>query len=112
MEETYQEIYQLIKETSGQEGTEFEIGAFSGLGWLYAPYKSTTFDGLYPKLVLKQQKQAVHVYVTLFENGKSLLENYTEVFGKSAIGKSCIRIKKLTPERKAALLELIELARK
>ena len=109
MEELYQEIYQLMKDETGQEGRDFAIGAFSGLGWLYAPYKSASFDGLYPKICLKEQKNAVHVYVTLFVDGKSVIENYTAIFGKSAIGKSCIRVKKLTRQRREALEEIINL---
>ena len=70
METIYDEVNQMITNLTGQQGEEFEAGAFSGLGWLFFHYKCSTYDGRYPRVSLKLQKNAVHVYVHAWENRK------------------------------------------
>ena len=111
MDELYSEIKNIIEKQAQKAGELFESGKFSGLGWYFYHYKCSTYDGPYPRICLKQQKNGVHVYTALWQDGKSVLEDYVDVFGKSAIGKGCIRIKKMTPARKEALLEILDLAK-
>lgn len=111
MDELYLELKELIESHSGQKGLLFEAGAFSGLGWYFFHYKCSTFDGPYPRVSLKQQKNAVHVYTALWDNGKSVLEDYVGIFGKSGVGKGCLRIRKLTPARRQALIEILGIAK-
>lgn len=111
LQSLYYEIKSLIDEETGELGQEYEYGKFKGLGWLVYNYSNTSYEGPLPRISLKLQKSAVHVYVMLWINGKPVLENYVHVFGKSAVGKGCLRIKKLDAERKRALKEIIAAAK-
>jgi len=106
LEALYIEIEGLIEERLGEKGKPFTVGKFSGLGWLDFHYRCSTYEGLYPRISLKRQANAVHVYVMHVAYG--LLKDYVDIFGKTGIGKGCIRIKKLTPERHDALLEIVD----
>jgi len=114
MADTLQPLYDEIKNTIenevGEPGYNFAYRSFEGQGWLNFHYVCSTYEGQYPRIVLKQQKEAVHFYVMLWVDGKPILENYTSIFGKSSVGKSCIRIKKLNDERRNAIVEIIRLA--
>jgi hypothetical protein len=105
LEQLHNEIKELIEEHVGEKAKTFTLGKFSGLGWLEFHYICSTYDRLYPRIVLKCQSNAIHVYIMSREYG--LLERYISVFGKTGLGKGCIRIKKLTPERQEALIEII-----
>jgi len=111
MENLYNEVYDLIKNETNDNGTDFTSGKFNGLGWYFYHYKCSTHDGPYPRIALKQQKNGVHVYTALWENNRSILQEYEDVFGKSNLGQGCIRLKKLTPERQKALREILGKAR-
>jgi len=104
----YDEIRHIIESKIGEAGEKFSYGKFDGLGWLNFHYTCSTYDGLFPRISLKQQKNAVHIYVMMWKDGRPLLENYVNVFGKSAIGKGCLRIKKLNEEFKKAICEIID----
>ena len=108
--ELYDKILNKIELKYGEAGKNFTCGKFEGLGWDFYHYKCSTYDGPYPRVALKQQKNGTHVYTMLWEDGKSVLEDYIDVFGKSAVGKGCLRIKKLTPEREAALDAILDVA--
>lgn len=102
----YEEILALLEEVIGEKGKSFTVGKFSGIGWLDFHYKCTTYDGLYPRISLKQQANGVHIYVMSGE--AEFLNEFIDIFGKSAIGKGCVRIKKLTPERQDGIVKMVE----
>lgn len=106
----YHEIKALIDEQVGEVGREYTIGKFTGDGWLNFHYVCSTYDGQYPRISLKQQKQSVNFYLMLWIDGKPVLENYQSVFGKTALGKGCLRLKKIDDKGKVALKEIIALA--
>lgn len=106
----YDRIKKIINEVVGEEGVEYTLGKFTGDGWLNFHYVCSTYDGQYPRVSLKQQKAGVHVYIMLWIEGKPILENYIDVFGKTAVGKGCLRLKKLTDEGEVALREIIQCA--
>ena len=110
LQNLYNEIEQLINSEAGESGRPFVYGKFEGVGWLNFHYSCTAYEGPYPRIALKQQKNAIHFYVMLWVEGKSILENYIHIFGKTSIGKGCIRIKKLSDERKNALSEIVRIA--
>ena len=96
----------MVEHVMGIVGKTFTVGKFTGLGWLDFHYVCSTYDGMYPRISLKKQSNGVHLYVMSPDDG--LLAEYEDVFGKSGIGKGCIRIKTLTPERMAGLREIVE----
>ena len=112
LEILYNEIESIITNEVGESGRIFTFGKFEGIGWLDFHYKCSTYDGLYPRISLKQQTNAVHFYIILWIDGKPVLDDYIEIFGKSAVGKGCLRIKKLDETRRAALVEIIRHAKK
>ncbi|MCL2610416.1 MAG: hypothetical protein FWE02_01935 [Defluviitaleaceae bacterium] len=107
LEILYDEIKSMIDSFTGENGKQFTCGQFEGLGWLDFYYKTTTYEGYYPRISLKIRSKAVHFYIMLWKDGKPILEDYIEVFGKSSVGKGCLRIKKLNDEKRLALKEII-----
>jgi len=105
LNELYDEIEQLIEDITGQIGMPFTLGAFSGMGWCYAPTPMSKDP--YPNITIKQQKNAIHVYYAFWKFNEDEKKRFTSIFGQSAAGKSCIRIKKMTSERKEALAYII-----
>lgn len=77
----------------------FKDRSFVGVGYNFLPYKNTCYDGVWPQISMTVQKNNVSVYIMYFPNGKPIVEEYINVFGKSNVGKSCIRIKKLDVEK-------------
>lgn len=69
-------------------------------------YKCSTYDGPWPLISFTAQKNNISLYLMLYIDGKPFIERYSEIFGKSNVGKGCIRIKKLNEERIKALNEI------
>ena len=104
------EIARIIERESGETGHDFTNGAFEGLGWLNFHYRCSTYDGPYPRIALKLQKNAVHLYLMVWVDGEPPLKRYAELFGKSAVGRCCLRIKFLDDERRKAIAEIVRIA--
>ena len=108
--ELYKKMKSLIEEITGEPGHQVVCGKFEGEGWLMYHYVCSTYDGMYPRVSIKQQKNAVHFYVMLWIAGKPILERYAYLFPKSAMGKGCLRLKKLSSETEQVLREVVQLA--
>lgn len=78
------------------------------LGYGFVPYKTSSYDGMWPLISMAPQKNSLNLYVMVYENGKPIIEQYKEVFGKSNIGKGCIRIKKFSGPRQVAVSDMIK----
>jgi hypothetical protein len=107
LQDIYNEINDIITNATNETGKPFSYGKFEGIGWLEFTYTNSTYSGPFPKISLKLQKNAVHIYIMHWLDGKPIIENYVDAFGKSATGVGCIRIKKLTEERKTALEDIV-----
>ncbi|MBM7560392.1 DUF1801 domain-containing protein [Marinitoga litoralis] len=59
------------------------------------PYKTTTYEGLFPLIGLTPQKNNISLYITIWKDGKTLPELYGKKLGKVSVGKSCVRFKKV-----------------
>jgi hypothetical protein len=103
LDELYNEIMRLVKDITKQNGMPFELGAFSAIGWRHDSSNDTPM----PYISIKKQKNAVHVYYSFWKFNEAEKRHFVSVFGKSAIGKSCIRIRKMTVERKETLTFII-----
>lgn len=106
------ELYQFINQVTGGEGVLFKTSpeAMTIVGYYVVPYKTSTYDGEYPLISIVPQKNNISIYVMVTIDGKFLVPEYAEVFGKSNIGKSCIRIKAMTDLKYQALEGLLEKA--
>ena len=110
LQSLHEEIAGILEREIGSAGRPFACGKFEGLDWLDFHYKCSTYDGPYPKIALKTQKSAVHLYVMLWLDGKPVLERYVGIFSKSAVGKGCLRINRLDDERREVVAEIARLA--
>ena len=108
MDELFNNIKTMFDTLTQEKGYEYTVGAFSGTGWLEFHYVCSSYDGPYPRMSLKQYDKTVNAYFFLYEQGASVVEKMGEIFGKSNVGKSCIRIRKLNDERIEALKFLVE----
>lgn len=86
----------------------FKTNSINLIGYGTMHYKCSTYDGPYPFVSFAPQKNNVSLYLMLFIEGKPYIEKYTSIFGKSNVGKGCIRIKKLNSERINALKEIAD----
>lgn len=103
-----QEIDKIIVNTAPKfERKFFHEGSFTGIGYNFVPYKTSCYDGLWPVILLTFQKNYVSLYVMKFIDGKSLVKEYSEIFGKSNVGQSCIRIRKLDQAKKDTIKEIV-----
>ncbi len=75
-------------------------------------YKNTYYDGKWPLLAIAPQKNTINVYAFVLIEGHYVAETFAEVFGKSNVGKSCIRIRKMNSERYTALKTIIGILKK
>ncbi len=86
----------------------FYTDSISMIGYGIVPYKNSCYDGMWPMVALAPQKNNISLYIMVFENGKPIIEDYKDVFGKSNIGKSCIRLKNLNEEKITAIKQLLD----
>ena len=106
----HDEIAGIIDRETGETGHAFAQGKFEGIGWLDFHYKCSTYDGPYPRIALRMQKDAVHLYLMVWLDGEPPLKRYTEIFGKSAVGSGCVRIRFLDDGRRRSIAEIAHIA--
>ena len=102
----FDEICNLISSEVDEVPKEYSVGKFHGLGWLFIG----NIEDSSPLIAIKEYEKTVNVYFFLFEDGRSVIEDYQEVFKKSNLGKSCICLRSLTDEKRLALRKLAKQA--
>lgn len=107
MDTLYNELVEYITRRTNENPVPISMGKFEGIGWIEMPYESAQYTGNYPTLVIKQYDKTVNLYVTLYDGDEPVAMRYASVFGKSAVGKTCIRIKKLNEAKLEALDDII-----
>ncbi|ASZ06642.1 hypothetical protein [Enterococcus thailandicus] len=105
-EKSYTQIKQLIEQETNQAGKSFTVGKFTGIGWLFIQHSPE--EPASPLIAVKQYAKTVNIYVPIDENEPPLVEQYAQIFDKSNLGKTCIRISSLTPTRLDALKALVQ----
>ncbi len=107
----FKELYQILKEEIAQEGTLFKTDSnMTMIGFKYIKYQNTNYNGMWPLIAIAPQKNNISIYVLALENDEYIVQKYGKEFGKSNIGKSCIRIKKLDEKRIESLKVIIQKA--
>lgn len=103
------ELYEFINKVVGGEGVLFKQHDDSGaiIGYYIVPYKTTNYDGEYPLISIAPQRNNISVYVMVVIDGEYLVPKYSEVFGSSNVGKSCIRIKTMNEHKYQQLEQLL-----
>ncbi|WP_159649224.1 hypothetical protein [Erysipelothrix aquatica] len=101
MEHIEQHLVHIISEIVGSPGREYHLGKFEGLAWFLNNAET-------PVVSLKKYDKTVNVYAMTWSQNHELAKAVETTFGKSAIGKSCIRIRKLTPDREQVLKNVIQ----
>lgn len=115
--EEYKEIGEFIDQTIQQTPLYKDRGLHQSesvvlLGYGFKPYKNTCYDGVWPLIGMAKQKNSLNLYVMIYKDGKSILDDYKDIFGKSNVGVGCIRIKKMNEIRKKAIEDIIAVANK
>ncbi|MFV0560190.1 MAG: hypothetical protein ACK5NA_05690 [Enterococcus sp.] len=109
-EKLFTQIQQLIEQETNLPGESFTVGKFTGIGWLFT--QPSPDEPASPMIAIKQYAKTVNVYVPIDEDEPPLVEQYAHIFGKSNLGKTCIRISSLTPARLDALKLLVNKIKK
>ncbi len=76
----------------------------------YTNYKKELIE--WPVVALASQKQYVSLYVCAVKDGKYLAEMHAKELGSVSVGKSCIRLKKLSDLHLPTLKKIIQAAAK
>ena len=96
----YTQIIDIINHETNEEPRPYSIGKFEGLAWLYNEQNE-------PQITLKEYANSVNLYAYLWDKDLNYYEEMIQVFGKSGVGKSCIRIKKLDAKKIDAIRDII-----
>lgn len=85
--------------------------AHNMLGYGSFPWRNTRKEPItWPVVALANQKNYVSIYVCSVVDGKYVAETYAKELGKASVGKSCIRLKKLTDVNLPVLKKIIQTA--
>lgn len=107
IEDINNQIQDLITHEIGEAGQAFSLGKFHGIGWIQYPEGSNLDPSDYPLIALKKYEKSVNLYAYLWDTDPVYYKHLESIFGKSAMGKSCIRIKKLNHERIQAIVDIL-----
>ncbi|MDC7233054.1 MAG: DUF1801 domain-containing protein [Spirochaetales bacterium] len=107
-----EELIRLLDRIITEEAPGLERQFFSGpsitmIGYGEMPWNTASASGTWPVISLAPQKDTVNLYIAAEKEGKPLPSFYIEDFGKSAVGKSCVRIRSVKTLKKEALISLI-----
>jgi uncharacterized protein YdhG (YjbR/CyaY superfamily) len=98
------ELHELIRTTA----PDLEPHIASGmLAYGRYHYKGKTSEGEWFHIGLASQKRYISLYVMAVEGGGYVAESYKDRLPKADIGRSCVRIKRLSDVDRDALEELI-----
>lgn len=96
----YQQIIDLINYETGEEAQVYSIGKFTGLGWLHDSSNE-------PRITIKEYNNSVHIYAYLWDKDENHHHVLASIFGKSGVGKTCIRIKTLNSDKIDAIKDIV-----
>ncbi len=103
----FQELYHYLNQKLAAKGQLFTSNKMSMIGYHFVDYKTSTYDGKWPLIALAPQKKTINLYIMVFKDNQGIAELYKDVFGKSNVGKSCIRIRKMNEQKYQAIDEMI-----
>lgn len=87
--------------------------AYNMLGYGNFKYKNSQKDVLdWPIISLANQKNYISLYICAVDKNGYLAEQYKDKLGKVSVGKSCIRLKRITDLNLDVLERVIKLAEK
>lgn len=107
-EELIRLIDRIICETAPDLRRElFSGSSFTMAGYGEIPGDDESEEDSWPLISVAPQKRTVNLYIAAEKDGVPLPQYFVDSFGKSAVGKSCIRISSVKKLDKAVLRELI-----
>jgi hypothetical protein len=87
--------------------------AHNMLGYGSFPYLNSKKEMVeWPTVALANQKNYISLYVCSVKNGKYIAEMNKKELGKVSVGKSCIRLKRVSDLNLKTLKKVLELAQK
>lgn len=110
--ERHEELFRLIDHIIHESAPELKRYLFSSpsitvIGYGEMPGKVSADGQIWPLISLAPQKNSVNMYISAERDGVPLPQCYRDHFGKSAVGKSCIRISSITKVNDEILKQLI-----
>lgn len=110
--EKHEELMRLIdsivhESTPGLKRYLFAIDSMTMVGYGEMPPKETTEERIWPLICLAPQKHTVNIYIAAEKNGVPLPQYFIDSFGKTCVGKSCIRIRSVRRLDTDILRELV-----
>ena len=110
--EEHEELIRLIDKIIIESAPELSRKLFSGssitmVGYGEMTWKTASADGIWPLISLAPQKNSVNLYIAAEKEEIPLPQYFIDSFGKSAIGKNCIRIRSINKLDPHVLKELV-----
>ncbi len=109
--ELFLELVSYLNNKLGQTGEIFTSKSESEMtmvGYYLTTYKNSCYDGKWPLVAIAPQQNTVNIYVMLVEDGEYIVPKYSNYFGKSNVGKSCIRIRNMNDLKYNGLEQLLQ----
>lgn len=108
----HEELIRMIDKIIQDATPGFKRQLFSGpsittVGYGEMPWKTSSQGGAWPLISLAPQKNSVNIYIAAEKDGVPLPRYFVQHFGKSAVGKNCIRIRSVKKLDARILKELI-----
>jgi len=104
--EKHEDLIRCIDSIIQKTAPRLKRQLFTGLsitmvGYGEMPAKTSSDEEIWPLIGLAPQKNSVNIYLAAEKDGVPLPQYHIDSFGKTAVGKNCIRIrsiKKLDPD--------------
>ncbi len=108
--ELFLELVNFVNERLGTTGKIFTSQSTSKMtmiGYHLVEYKNSCYDGDWPLVAIAPQQNTINVYIMIVIDGKYLVPEYSNYFGKSNVGKSCIRIRSMNDLKYQGLEQIL-----
>lgn len=108
----HEELIRLIDDVISKTAPELKRQLFTGksitmVGYGEMLWQSSSSRGVWPLISLAPQKHTVNLYIAAEKEGIPLPQYFIDSFGKTAIGKNCIRIRSVKTLDTSILRELV-----
>lgn len=87
-------LHKFIQKISPKFKSHFAYNMLGYGSFKYVNYKKQTLD--WPIVALASQKNYISVYVCALDKGQYIAEKHRKELGKVSVGRSCVRLKKIS----------------
>ncbi len=113
--ELFLQLVNFVNEKLGTHGKLFTSQTatkMTMIGYNLVEYKNSCYDGDWPLVAIAPQQNTINIYIMIVVDGNYLVPEYSKYFGKSNVGKSCIRIRSMNDLKYQGLEQILTIVNK